>query len=646
MEPCNGISFDERPSMIETSPLALSEFQDIRAQTFSKEDFLNTTTPYDLLAHYRHDEFHHSQMLAVMQDKAEQAGVGRQRFKEMYKSYCLRMDKANTPPRHTLVFVDNQTGVTLNLDLGAWEWNDQSGIWRTDGSKPRHACSHPIAPVKRLVNVDTGTEKLQISFQRGGRWRDLIVDKRILASTKSIVQLADNGVAVTSETARDLVTFINDVESNNYDQLPEQACAARLGYIDGMGFAPYVDNLVFDGDANFRDMFHAIRAHGDFEKWLTIARECRQMSVTAHVMLAASFASVLVKPLGLLPFFVNLWSVESGTGKTVALMLAASVWGNPQVGTYIKTFDGTTVGFEKTAAFLNSLPMLIDELQLAKVKKGKFNVYQLAEGVGRTRGTKAGGVEKAATWRNCILTTGETPLTNAGDGAGARNRVIDIECRATDMVIRDGNRVVAQLSQHYGFAGRLFVDVLNNDQVMGNARTIYQDAFEQLSKTDTTEKQAMAAAVILAADAIASTYIFHDQEFLRIPEMAAFLKTKASVSAGERGYRYICSWVAQNINRFCSSNELGDIYGTMDKNYVYIISTVFQKAVESEGYNAAALLSYLKHHGLILTRPGRNTRGKRINGVNTECVVLLLERPEPEQTPPPPEPMPDDFEEI
>ena len=75
MEPCNGISFDERPSMIETSPLALSEFQDIRAQTFSKEDFLNTTTPYDLLAHYRHDEFHHSQMLAVMQDKAEQAGT-------------------------------------------------------------------------------------------------------------------------------------------------------------------------------------------------------------------------------------------------------------------------------------------------------------------------------------------------------------------------------------------------------------------------------------------------------------------------------------------------------------------------------------------------------------------------------------------
>lgn len=77
-------------------------------------------------------------------------------------------------------------------------------------------------------------------------------------------------------------------------------------------------------------------------------------------------------------------------------MLAASVWGNPMIGKYIKTFNATEVGHEKTAAFLNSLPMLIDELQLARDARGKiqFNVYALAQGVGRTRGTKSGGLTR------------------------------------------------------------------------------------------------------------------------------------------------------------------------------------------------------------------------------------------------------------
>ena len=157
-------------------------------------------------------------------------------------------------------------------------------------------------------------------------------------------------------------------------------------------------------------------------------------------MLAASFASALIKKIGGLCFFVHLWGVESGTGKTVALMLAASVWGNPAIGQYVQTFNATQVGHEKTAAFLNNIPMCIDELQLSKDSHGrsKFDVYQLSQGVGRTRGTKSGGIDKTPVWDLCILTTGESPLTSDNSGAGAVNRVIDIECKAKDAVIKNG----------------------------------------------------------------------------------------------------------------------------------------------------------------------------------------------------------------
>ena len=51
--------------------------------------------------------------------------------------------------------------------------------------------------------------------------------------------------------------------------------------------------------------------------WRETAVRCRQESRTAQILLAASFASVLLGHIGALPFFVHLWSAESGTGKTV-----------------------------------------------------------------------------------------------------------------------------------------------------------------------------------------------------------------------------------------------------------------------------------------------------------------------------------------
>ena len=117
-----------------------------------------------------------------------------------------------------------------------------------------------------------------------------------------------------------------------------------------------------------------------------------------------------------------------------------------------------------------------------------------------------------------------------------------------------------------------------------------------------------------------------------------FLQSKAAVSAGQRGYRYMCDWVSQNANRLREGNDTGDIYGLIEGDWAFIIRSVFQKAVEDAGFSSAALISYLKQNGLIQTRGRNNTRGKRINGVLTECVVLHI-APEEDSTG-------TDFEEI
>lgn len=589
---------------------------------FEKDDFL-TTTPYEALYAYHKEPFTHAAKMEEL--AAYSVSKGFKGFKTMYKKYVESL-KAQSGT----IYIDNVTNFTnqpLELNAGDWEADD-SGIFKKNGYNDEVACPHPIMPVERLVNIDTGEEKLQLAFRKGTIWRKIIVSKTVLASSNKVTELAGSGIAVTSQNARAFIQYISDMENMNYYLIPEKKSIGRFGYIPDEGFSPFVDGLIFDGDVNFKAMFQTVRSRGSETKWLETAAEVREMSTTVKIILAASFASVLLEPLNCLPFFVHLWGVDSGTGKTVALMVAASVWGDPAVGAYVKTFDGTVVGMEKTAAFLNNLPFCLDELQLAKDSKGRttFDVYKLAQGVGRTRGNRSGGVDLTPTWRNCILTTGESPLTGTASGAGAVNRVIDIECKSAQAVIKDGMRISGAVKRNYGFAGRKFVERLYQPGVIDQVSERYRELFRILSDRDTTEKQAMAAAAIILADELACQWIFSGQQPLTIEQVSEFLASKAAVSAGDRGYKYLCDWVTQNSNKLCgrSENPNIEVLGALEDGRAYIIRSVFERILQDAGYSTAAMISYLKQSNLIETRGRANTKGKRINGIPTECFCLRL----------------------
>lgn len=590
---------------------------------YNSDDFGNSEEPYREVF-FQPTAFLKQRALDRLTIEASKCGF--RGFKATYKAFEQSMRQVNNSNANMLNPSDfpNQP---IELECGEWRC-DSTGVSKVMKDRVEYACLHPIMPVERFVNIDTGEHKLRVAFFKGRYWRDFTANKRDLFDSSKIIQFSGLGVSVTSKSAKLLSEYLCDIETLNPDIIPETESVGRLGYIgDGNQFSPYVDNIVFDGDANYHTIYNAISERGDYEKWLAEAIKCRSESLTARIMLAASFASVLVGKIGCLPFFVHLWGVESGTGKTVALMLAASVWGNPDIGQYIQTFNATQVGHEKTAAFLNNIPMCIDELQLSKDSHGhsKFDVYQLAQGVGRTRGNKGGGIDTTPTWSLCVLTTGESPLTSESSGAGALNRVIDIECKACDSVIKDGFRTSSCVKQNYGFAGRKFVEALKT-QDMNRLTARYQELFKKLSEGATTEKQAMAAALIILADELADELIFKTKWRLTVSEMSLFLKTKASVSAGERGYAYMCDWVAMNMNRFKTSENNGECYGLIDGDWAYINNSVFRNAAKNAGFDDRALLSWLKSNSIIQTRGRNYTRGKRINGINTECVVLKLKQ--------------------
>lgn len=575
--------------------------------------------PYKEIYDLRGDAFKHR--VALEQAAAEAAARGFKTFKAMYRAY-----EARQKGQSAISYGGNTSefeGQPMELETGQWKADD-AAITRNTSVGEEIACVHPIMPVKRLINVDTGVEKLEIAFRRGAAWRRITVDRQTIASANKIVSLSDSGIAVTSETAKALVRYLHDVENMNYDALPEMPSVGRLGNIPGHGFSPYVDGLVFDGDAAFRDVFRAVCAKGDFSEWVKITTQMRSYSLAAKIVIAASFASALVEPFGLLPFFIHLWGTTSGTGKTVALMAAASVWADPAMGRYIKTFDSTGVGYEFYAGFLNSLPMIIDELQLARDERGntKFNVYKLAEGVGRLRGNRARGIDQTLTWRNCIITSGETPLTQDNAGAGALNRIIDIECNdETQKIVENGRAVAGILRQNYGHAGREFINRLTPDAIR-DAKTGYDAVFAALSADDATDKQALSASIIITADRLISDWFYHDTP-VTPADMIGFLQTNASVDINERAYAFMCDWVAQNANRM-GKDAQQDVYGLIEDDKAYIIRSVFNRVVSAEGYSPKGFIGWMKRKGLIDTRS--DSRGftvtKRIRETAVDCVCM------------------------
>ena len=521
----------------------------------------------------------------------------------------------------------------IELDVGDWT-ADESGIWRYgSGGGIVYACTHPVMPVERLVSVDTGTAKVRLAYRRsfsGGRpWQEIVVPMSRISKASDIVALADCGISVTSgERAQALVDFLRDCIDKNPEAIPEVKAVSRMGWNEE-GFAPYVGDVAFDSAGEFRATYKDLRRAGTMDGWLAEALEARTYSLAGRVALAASFASVLVEPTGCLPFFVHLWANGSGTGKSVALVLGASVWGNPTIGGgYVKMFKGTSVGFEQMAGFLHSLPLFIDELQLAKNKfngKTVFNVYELAAGAGKLRSNKQLGLDYTPKWDNCFVTTGESPLTDEADGAGALNRVIDICCTGRK-IFREGRRTANNLKRNYGHAGERFIRRLMRDGELDRTRDLYEKTYTVCNQTDATEKQAMAAALILTADQLATEWIFQDGRALTLEDLSQFLHSEEEVSLADRGYEYACGWVSANVNQFGERVERGERYGVIDEreNIAIINRVIWNRMCEGAGISSKSLLSGLKEKGLLVLGPKGYTKTRRLDGVPTACVWLRL----------------------
>lgn len=522
------------------------------------------------------------------------------------------------------------------LNCGKWTAN-ASGVTIYDPANcvERIACPHPILITKILMNIETGDEKVRLVYQRGNVWKTIVVDKSKIASANKIVDLANKGVMVTSETAKYLVKYLSELEYLNVGDIEEGESTGKFGWI-GKGFMPYDTDIEFDAEQKFPDLIKAVRSCGSYDKWLELVKDIRKKGrIETQVYLAASFGSVLLKPLNALPFIVNLWG-ESGKGKTVALMLAASVWADPSENRYITDPKSSITALEVRENLLNHLPMMVDDFSQLKEKyKDQFTdyVYILCSGNGKDRSNVNLGLNNGTNWQNICLTNIERPLTTETMRGGAINRILDFEMEE-GYIFDNGNKVVSVLTKNYGFAGKEFVDfvkALGFDRI----RAVQEDFLKKINEIaerkgqEKEEKQVIPLSILLTADKIATDAIFEDGIYLDIEKCVDVLKNRGEVSENERAYGFVFDEISLNINRFdTSTDNKGEIWGEIDdeEGYVYIISTVFDRICEHGNFSRKAFLIWAINKGLVKqTDTTRSTVVKKLSGVATRFVAIKLD---------------------
>lgn len=507
-------------------------------------------------------------------------------------------------------------------DIKSGQWNaDDTGVYKIDYSPTMEpikikACPHPIIPVEIINNIDTNTEKVKLAFYKRKKWQYAVVEKKTIASNTAIIQLANRGIEVTSENAKNLVSYLAEIiELNNLENTDG---ITHLGWME-KDFIPYTSKYKYDGDVAYKNIYESVSQKGQYETWKQEIRKLRTNSRTLRFLMASSFASPLVKIFQINPFIVHLWG-KSSNGKTVAQMICASIWGDPKKGKLLSSLDSTKVASERLCNFLRNIPLILDELQITKTKYKTYDtlIYELTEGKGRDRGTVDGGLMETTEWDNIIILSGEEPITSSSSKEGVKNRVIEIE--ENEKIIENGNEVVNLILNNYGFAGKEFIEIIQNKD---DLFLQYNELIEELKKDTNSPKQINSMATILLADRIISEQIFKDTP-ITLEEAKEYFTQ--DIDEADRYINLIIDTANANINNFYDSKKKnsnlyetnylpsGQIWGSIEKTtdgqgaiiYYDFIPTKLYEILEEHNINWNGIKKKMADKGYVI----RSSDGK------------------------------------
>ena len=356
-------------------------------------------------------------------------------------------------------------------------------------------CAQTIFPVDILNN--NGSHEVHFCVVRNKQLHEVLVPQKALASKdETIKHLANQNVMASFGSGNDknFYEYIRaSVEKLSMEKDPIKM-PASYGWQED-------DTFVFAGRVyaahkpptivpmpELQNIVANTRPTGSLAAWKRVLEMMvrRQMWDQLAVVLAGA-AAPLMKFTGLYGMTVHVASTESGTGKSLSLDTAASIWGHP---VHYRTGAGTSpIAMQQRLGHLRSLPMITDEITTNNRKDFEWFpafLFSMSEGRGKERMESGTNKERLnlSTWASFSLMSSNRPAVDymTGDrkhsSEGELRRFIEFSMDKKLEWSHEEIEIIKSLQSNYAVAGEVLAQYLVDN--VGFVRELVPDCVRRM----------------------------------------------------------------------------------------------------------------------------------------------------------------------
>lgn len=284
-----------------------------------------------------------------------------------------------------------------------------------------------------------------------------------------IEALSINGVAVQIPMLAHIQRYIIDWVQFLESKEPEEKAREQFGWQDkDKSFLIGTREIKRDGTVIYSppcSTTHLIAEHyvskGTIDNWRKIADVLNKPGNEARAfVLFASMGSPLYKFAGEGSMLLHLMNAASGTGKSTAQKIAASVWGHP-VGTMLNEND-TVLSQQQRASVLGNITLVVDEITNMSGAEISDFTYRFSFNRARNRMQAQSNAERknTATWSMPAITSGNNSLYDTLKSfkaitQGENFRILELHIERDDSITTEESEHLFNelLSENFGLVG-------------------------------------------------------------------------------------------------------------------------------------------------------------------------------------------------
>lgn len=527
-------------------------------------------------------------------------------------------------------------------------------IWfKPSGQETIRRAARPVKVANSYIgiaqireNVISGQISLVIAYKYLGRMcRAIITRSQMLDARQIVASLSGQGAPVTSNNARLVIAYLSSCEHELGRNIPRVRVTSRFGRGRGNGvfYLPGVTHDVefapaAEGDSSLYRAYSS-RA-GSLQGWLEAMRTLADDSLMIpQTAVLTSFIPPLQSRLQLPNFILDI-SGDSSTGKSTSLRLAASVYGRPtDPDSLVMQWMNTKVAVEHIVDTCSELPIYLDDAQHCPKELKRSMVYMIANGKGKARAVRTGGIETVPTWHTVALSTSEEPLHESSPHEGARGRILPLGNLSPPFP--PGNNLLVKrlekaVAANHGHAGEAYISHLNGWSGADWSKWLHRythirDGLLRESTSNIVDRMSGYIAAIQVAAEIACPLLGLTFKPSVVGTWLMLQVTEAESSRNVLflALRALADHYVRNVNHFAGDGRYTPekkvaLHGlSRNSQYIGFLRSTLDAVFKLRKWNTNTILNKMADAGVLLaTENDRHTKKVGIEGIKHRMICV------------------------